>query len=155
MYFEFLSIQKMKKEGMDNTYEVTPLTEEGKRARNYRHSIIISIFGLIAFIFFIGIGNDNLNGRKCANGQGIKNGVCLDCTDTNCKKCGSDAGVCEICYDSFYNVDGLCKRCDNYGLCSKCDSLGTCLECSSRNMVVDGACISCSRDKSCAKCDSD
>ena len=91
---------------MENTYDVQPLTEEVKREKNYRHSLLITLLSLFTFIFFIGLGMDNLNGRKCADGQGIKNGVCLDCLDINCKSCGSDANVCESCYDGFYTVGG-------------------------------------------------
>ncbi|CDW73731.1 protein serine threonine [Stylonychia lemnae] len=153
IYCEYQRIQKLRKEGMDNTYEVQPLNEEEKRHRNFKHSVFISALAFSTFFFFIGLGMDNLNGRKCTSGQGIKNGVCLDCLDFNCKSCGSDANVCQSCYDGFYNIDGQCQKCDPDSYCAQCDNNGVCLKCAHAHVLTQGKCLSCTRDVGCAECD--
>ena len=50
------------------------------------------------------------------------NGVCSECTATNCLEClSNDAVTCSKCGDGYYLTDGSCKACP-YPNCATCNA---------------------------------
>lgn len=72
---------------------------------------------------------------SCTSGYGLKNGQCVECSDTNCLQCSKEPGFCEFCKEGYgleLDTDekstGRCQQCSanckfcasNYKVCTAC-----------------------------------
>lgn len=92
MLLEIRANNKMRNESIgtsNTTSQYEPLSEERRRIKNYKKSVILSIIGLLIFVIVLGVGNDKINGRSCSFGRSLDRGVCVDCTDQYCLQCNS------------------------------------------------------------------
>jgi len=75
---------------------------------------------------------------KCEKGYGFdKYQKCVAC-DASCKEC-SYADKCEVCKDTFFNVNGHCVPCSQRG-CDLCDAK-ECFSCQPHSYLHNGVCV--------------
>jgi len=75
---------------------------------------------------------------KCKPGYGLNRYQrCMPC-DASCKQC-TYADKCDVCKDTFYNIDGHCEPCSKRG-CDLCDAK-ECFSCQPNAFLHNGVCI--------------
>jgi len=72
-------IQKLKREGMDNTSDVLPLEEPEKRKKNIKQVLVSKILAWILFIMILGAGINQIPKKQCPDTYGLNNGICVNC----------------------------------------------------------------------------
>lgn len=84
MIMEIISNNRMKEAATGKNVDVSKyetLSEEKRRVRNFKKTIIVSSVMLIAFVMVLSIGAAKIPDRSCSFGQSIDRAVCVDCTD--------------------------------------------------------------------------
>lgn len=80
--------------------------------------MVISIAGMVIFIFILLIGVLTTDGRSCGDRQALEAAVCNECEDPFCFDCASGSSSClnalgePSCMEGYNLFQNKCKDCE-------------------------------------------